>query len=93
MESVTFNKVADFQPATLLKVTLLDGCFSRFLNCANGTRSRKTSQMVLHCYDLGREIQIKLRKYTCSVINFSLLHVRSKKSYGDLKFCSKSEIN
>ena len=25
--------------ATLLKVTLLDGCFSRFLNCTNGTKS------------------------------------------------------
>ena len=25
---------------TLLKVTLLDGCFSRFLNCTNGTKSR-----------------------------------------------------
>ena len=54
MESVTFSKVAGFQPVTLLKVTLLHGCFSRFLNCANGTRSRKTSQMVLHYYDLGR---------------------------------------
>ena len=28
-----------FQPATLLKVALLHGCFSRFLNCSNGTRS------------------------------------------------------
>ena len=28
--SVTFNKV---------------GCFSRFLNCTNGTKSRKTSQI------------------------------------------------
>ena len=27
--------------ATLLKVTLLHGCFSRFLNCMNGTKSRK----------------------------------------------------
>ena len=29
------------KPATLLKVTLLHGCFSRFLNCTNGTKSRK----------------------------------------------------
>ena len=29
--------------ATLLKVTVLHGCFSRFLNCANGTKSRKAS--------------------------------------------------
>ena len=32
--------------ATLLKkVTLLHGCFPRFLNCTNGTKSRNTSQM------------------------------------------------
>ena len=28
-------------PATSLKVTLLHRCFSRFLNCTNGTKSRK----------------------------------------------------
>ena len=27
----------------LLKVILLHGCFSRFKNCTNGTKSRKTS--------------------------------------------------
>ena len=32
--SVTFSK-----PATLLKLTLLHGCFSRFLNGTNGTKS------------------------------------------------------
>ena len=31
------------KPATLLKVTLLHGCFSRLLNCTNGTKSRNTS--------------------------------------------------
>ena len=30
-------------PATVLKVTLLQGCFSLFLNCPNGTKSRKAS--------------------------------------------------
>ena len=35
-----------FQPATLLKVTLLHGCFSRFLNCTNGTKSHKASHMI-----------------------------------------------
>ena len=29
----------------LLKVALLHRCFPRFLNCANGTKSRKVSQM------------------------------------------------
>ena len=43
--SVTFSKVAGFQPATLLKVTLLHECFSRFLNCTNGTKSSKTSHI------------------------------------------------
>ena len=32
---------------TLLKVTLLHGCFSRFLNCTNGAKSRKTSHVDL----------------------------------------------
>ena len=40
--NVTFTKVADFHPATLLKVTFVHGCFSRFLNCTNDTKSRKT---------------------------------------------------
>ena len=40
--NVTFNKVAG-SPATLIKGTLLHGCFSRFLNCINGTKSRKAS--------------------------------------------------
>ena len=31
--------------ATLLKVTLLIGCFSRFLNCTNGTKSRNASHI------------------------------------------------
>ena len=39
MRTVAFSKVAGFHLATLLKVTLLDGCFSRFLNCTDGTKS------------------------------------------------------
>ena len=35
-----------FVPSTLLKVTLLHGCFSRFLHCTNGTKSRKASHIV-----------------------------------------------
>ena len=33
------------QPATLLKLTLLHGCFSRFLNCTNATKLRNASQI------------------------------------------------
>ena len=36
--------LGNLKPATLLKVTLLHGCFSRFLNCANGTKSVKAPQ-------------------------------------------------
>ena len=38
--AINFSKVPGFKPATLLKLTLLHGCFSRFLNCTNGTKSR-----------------------------------------------------
>ena len=34
------NLLIRLQPATLLKITLLHGCFSRFLNCTTGTKSR-----------------------------------------------------
>ena len=37
--SLTFSK--------LIKVALLHGCFSRFLNCASGTKLRKTSHIKL----------------------------------------------
>ena len=40
LRSVTFSK-----PATLLKLTLLHGCFLRFLSSTNDTKSRKTSHM------------------------------------------------
>ena len=44
---VTLSKVAGFWPATVLKVTLLHGCFSRFLNCTNGTKLRKHHIVIL----------------------------------------------
>ena len=33
------------KPATFLKLTLLLGCFSRFLNCTNGTKLRNAPQL------------------------------------------------
>ena len=41
----TFVMAIWLKPATLLKVTLLHGRFSRFLNCTNGTKSRKASHL------------------------------------------------
>ena len=34
------------EPATLLKVTFFQGCFSSFLNCTYRTKSRKVSHIV-----------------------------------------------
>ena len=45
----TFNRVAGLrcrlQSATLLKVTLFEGCFSCFLDCINCTKSHKASHI------------------------------------------------
>ena len=38
------------KPATLLKLALLHGCFSIFLNSTNGTKSDKASHMYLYMY-------------------------------------------
>ena len=38
--SVAVSKVVGWKPACLLGLTLLHGCFSRFLSCAGGTISR-----------------------------------------------------
>ena len=43
LRSATLGKVAGW--SSLLKATLLNGWFSRFLNCANGTKSRNASQI------------------------------------------------
>ena len=40
--NVTFSQVAGFW-LTLLKVEILHGCFSLFLNCTNGTKLCKAS--------------------------------------------------
>ena len=36
----------ELQPATLLKVTLFPGCFSRFLNFMNGTVLHEASRLI-----------------------------------------------
>ena len=44
-KSVILSKVAGFYPAALLKVTILHGCFSRFLDCTNSTKLRNAPQI------------------------------------------------
>ena len=41
MKKRAFCSNLKLQPATLLKVTFLHGCFSRFLLCTNDNKSRK----------------------------------------------------
>ena len=41
---VQFKKQS-WRGVTFTKVTLLHGCFSRFLKCTNGTKSRNASHM------------------------------------------------
>ena len=54
----TISKMCRLKPATLLKLTLLHGCFSRFLNCTNGTKSRNAPHMLYY----------KLEKFFGSVV-------------------------
>ena len=61
--SVTFSKVVGFSlPATLLKATLLHGCFSRFLNCTNGSKLRKASHIILKKNFKNRTIKCTAQK-------------------------------
>ena len=46
-------------PATLLKVTLIHGSFSRFLNCKNGTKSRKASHIYTRISILNQILHFK----------------------------------
>ena len=41
------GELRSLKPATLLKVTLRHGCFSRFLNCTNGNKSRNAPHISL----------------------------------------------
>ena len=51
-ESTKHPRCKHPQPATLPKVTLLHGCFSRFLNRANGTKLRKASHLLINIASL-----------------------------------------
>ena len=53
------HKSCEEQVATLLKVRLFHGCFSRFLNCTNGTKSRKASQL-FQALSVDSNSQLKL---------------------------------
>ena len=46
-----------FQPAALLKLTLLHGCFLRFSNCTNGAKSPKLSHILEELANAHKEIE------------------------------------
>ena len=48
------------KPATLLKLTLLHGCFSRLLNCTNGTKLRNAPQMFVEKADTLTRFRVGL---------------------------------
>ena len=66
------------------KVTLLQGCFSRFLNCTNGTKSRKAlrSTIILGCFAIPKNDG--LCKIFCSSTKY---HKKFLKSICNLLKC------
>ena len=66
------------KPATLLKVTLLHGCFLRFLNCMNGTKSHKAPQIrvsdrvPLIFFSPWQKFELVLEIYRCTVTQILL---------------------
>ena len=81
------NESCRLSPATLLKVALLHGCFSRFLNCADSTKSRKASHPVevgswlldfRHFYHTHHfEFSWFSKKYDWRQMNRKLIHIQS----------------
>ena len=59
------------KPATLVKVTLLHGCFSRFLNCTNGTKSRKESTYLINVSHKCRVLWIDCCLSVCPSVHMS----------------------
>ena len=55
--------------ATLLKVTLLQKCFSRFLNCTNGTKSRNASIFRKFSWALSEHLVIKTISFLTIKLN------------------------
>ena len=60
----------------LVKVTLLHGCFLRFLNCTNGTKSRKTSHILLFITPM--EVILVCERYFLELV---IVKVKDKKKY------------
>ena len=68
------------QPATLLKVTFLYGCFSRFLNCAHCTKLRNAPHVVfqrpaLMCWtQLNNKVNVSLDQNHLKPVNVTRIN-------------------
>ena len=60
VEAVPTDPLNSTLNSTLLKVTLLHWCFSRFLNCTNRTKSRKASDIRFFSYSDVANIQVQI---------------------------------
>ena len=69
------------KPATLLKLTLLHGCFSRFLNCANGTKSCNA----LHVTNLFQPLDITVNRSFKALMKGKFTEWCSRQIAGELK--------
>ena len=67
------------EACNLLKVTLLLGCFSRFLNCTNVTKSRKPSSLQcksIEWFPYDGNVGLKMAKWhQDGVMDFNPFHV------------------
>ena len=62
---VQFKNMKKILRGTLLKVTLYHGCFSRILNCANGTKWRKASQLKMLRILFGEKSRSNIPSKNC----------------------------
>ena len=63
------------KPATLLKLTLLYGCFSHFLNCTNGTKSHNASHNIQPGKTMFQPSREKCRPYREKSIDFHYIEI------------------
>ena len=71
--SVTFSTVEG-----LVKVTLLHGCFSRFLNCTKGTKLCKASQILYVLIMSRMRFRVNPHSIVASMSRTSLLETGAK---------------
>ena len=63
----------------LLKVTLHHGCFSRFLNCTNGTKSRNASHMMFR-WQLHNALEINILCMSTEGVNSLYYYSMNRKN-------------